>query len=635
MKFFCKGILLYVAMLSVCSLRAQMMPPPQDTTLGNTETAAKAAAWLRNLPLQPGAGGIGALSGFSAQALISDSSRQFADKNGMVAYYASPLFTQDLRNIRGKVLQRIVFMRKIGVLAGRDPALFAWGVLEPVKGTYNFTLLDSLIAIAGEFGVPFVGTVVPFSDWASSCNTDKTSTCGNLFAAGAGADYFFINQGKIGPVCDTAAFFSYVQRLVERYDGDGKDDMPGLKVPIAYWEFSNEPDGPCGGYGDDKPFMTGVTPKSLPSAYSRDHSIMYRAMKAACASCQLANGGSLESFDVPFWNSVMDTLAPNKRLLDIANIHVNIGKNLSPTQWDWGTSFFRYVNIFKANITKQRVAMPMWMTEWGFYSGAPTMTGMNGTTITFPNRTEEEQASLHVKFYVWGKANGLTTFFYDLQGSAGSGLGSAGLVESSALGSMGGNKARLLYHSLRLYEYKFRTADSAQQITFSTSGNLSLPQGHIRIFQRGAASDVLWGLTALPIGITGRKVRTDLYGNTDTLDASQIRFPLGSTPIILENPPTISSVLTPQKKTDLSISPNPASELVTARFVLPTSERVSLKIFNVLGQEIAQIFDENLPAGEYERSFAIGNWSLVSGTYFIQLNIQNSTLNTIPLQVLR
>ncbi|MFY7998387.1 MAG: hypothetical protein ACOVSW_07285, partial [Candidatus Kapaibacteriota bacterium] len=87
---------------------------------------------------------------------------------------------------------------------------------------------------------------------------------------------------------------------MERYDGDGIDDMPSLKTPITSWEFSNEPDGSCGGYGEDKPFMPGVTPKSLPGLYSRDHSIMYRAMQAACPTCQFANGGSLESFDVPF-----------------------------------------------------------------------------------------------------------------------------------------------------------------------------------------------------------------------------------------------------------------------------------------------------------------------------------------------
>jgi hypothetical protein len=83
------------------------------------------------------------------------------------------------------------------------------------------------------------------------------------------------------------------------------------------------------------------------------------------------------------------------------------------------------------------------------------------------------------------------------------------------------------------------------------------------------------------------------------------------------------------------IMPNPAQNLIVVHFTLPTSERVSLKVFNILGQEIAQILDETLSAGEYEKSFVIGDWSLVSGTLFVQFKTQHSKLNSIPLQVLR
>ncbi len=41
---------------------------------------------------------------------------------------------------------------------------------------------------------------------------------------------------------DLAAYERCVRGLVERYDGDGVDDMPGLVVPIRYWEVDNEPD---------------------------------------------------------------------------------------------------------------------------------------------------------------------------------------------------------------------------------------------------------------------------------------------------------------------------------------------------------------------------------------------------------
>jgi hypothetical protein len=37
-------------------------------------------------------------------------------------------------------------------------------------------------------------------------------------------------------------FADYVRRLVERYDHDGIEDMPGLVAPVRYWEVDNEPD---------------------------------------------------------------------------------------------------------------------------------------------------------------------------------------------------------------------------------------------------------------------------------------------------------------------------------------------------------------------------------------------------------
>ncbi len=41
---------------------------------------------------------------------------------------------------------------------------------------------------------------------------------------------------------DLPAYERCVAGLVERYDGDGVDDMPGLVAPLRYWEIDNEPD---------------------------------------------------------------------------------------------------------------------------------------------------------------------------------------------------------------------------------------------------------------------------------------------------------------------------------------------------------------------------------------------------------
>lgn len=85
----------------------------------------------------------------------------------------------------------------------------------------------------------------------------------------------------------------------------------------------------------------------------------------------------------------------------------------------------------------------------------------------------------------------------------------------------------------------------------------------------------------------------------------------------------------------LSILPNPAQDVVTVNFTLSQSEHISLKVFNVLGQKIATIFDEILSAGNYNRSLDISHWSLANGTFFVQCKTQHSTLNSIPLQVIR
>lgn len=41
---------------------------------------------------------------------------------------------------------------------------------------------------------------------------------------------------------DMEAYTTWVTEVVERYDGDGVDDVPGLLRPVRFWEVDNEPD---------------------------------------------------------------------------------------------------------------------------------------------------------------------------------------------------------------------------------------------------------------------------------------------------------------------------------------------------------------------------------------------------------
>lgn len=64
--------------------------------------------------------------------------------------------------------------------------------------------------------------------------------------------------------------------------------------------------------------------------------------------------------------------------------------------------------------------------------------------------------------------------------------------------------------------------------------------------------------------------------------------------------------------------PNPFNAAAKIRFELPRSESVTLKVFDLLGHEVATLADERLEAGVHERTFEASN--LPSGVYFYRFH---------------
>jgi len=69
--------------------------------------------------------------------------------------------------------------------------------------------------------------------------------------------------------------------------------------------------------------------------------------------------------------------------------------------------------------------------------------------------------------------------------------------------------------------------------------------------------------------------------------------------------------------------PNPFNPTTSIKYSLPEQRFVSLKIFDILGKEVATVVNENKPAGNYEVQFDASNLS--SGVYFYQLRAGNFT----------
>ncbi len=63
--------------------------------------------------------------------------------------------------------------------------------------------------------------------------------------------------------------------------------------------------------------------------------------------------------------------------------------------------------------------------------------------------------------------------------------------------------------------------------------------------------------------------------------------------------------------------PNPFNPATSIRFVLPVSGRTTLKVYDLLGREVAELVNERMEAGEYTVPF--NAQKLTSGVYFYQL----------------
>jgi photosystem II stability/assembly factor-like uncharacterized protein len=67
--------------------------------------------------------------------------------------------------------------------------------------------------------------------------------------------------------------------------------------------------------------------------------------------------------------------------------------------------------------------------------------------------------------------------------------------------------------------------------------------------------------------------------------------------------------------------PNPFNPATIINFSIPEMDYVSIKIYDVLGNEVETLVDEEKPAGNYEIEFTINNLQLTSGVYFYQIRV--------------
>jgi hypothetical protein len=451
----------------------------------DSSEAAKVAAWLRAAPaVDADHSHFNVLGGLSTTHIGGGVS--FIRANGVPAFYASTSqLAQIATVIQSRTTSYLTPLAQGGIHWFRDVQNIPWGMVETQRGTFRFEVIDALVQSAQSAGGRYVGTVMPYAGWelkAAGYAATTDEQCQRLLTEDV---YYLAFDQRMDRYKDEAEYLEFLRRVVERYDGDGIDDMPGLTTPIVYWQIHNEPEGNhCGLFRDDA------------NAFVRLMSVSASAIRASCASCKILNGGAAFPFvlenQIPplggatFWRDY--AAAGGASSIDVIAVHYNEGK--SPGHGK--------ISDFEEQIRRARELLgatkPVWVTEFG------TIIGDDGNFSGLP---EAEAAAWFIRFYTAGLAAGAEKFFSD----------APTFVEMDGL-------VRLPYYTNKLLEAKLGGFTSATKVA----------DGQYRF--RVGANDVYVLWKGVPAAITGAVSATDIYGNETSTNASQLA-PSETAPVIV------------------------------------------------------------------------------------------------------
>jgi hypothetical protein len=135
---------------------------------------------------------------------------------------------------------------------------------------------------------------------------------------------------------------TFLLELVDRYDGDGSNDMPGLTKPIIYWEIMNEPEFKMFFKGKEDEFVEIFNFSSKIIKSKQKNSVIV-----------MAGAAGMFPENKKFWKSALPKI---KDYFDIANIH-----HISTPEGKCDKEF--WVDEFSALLKSINIDKPIWVTE--------------------------------------------------------------------------------------------------------------------------------------------------------------------------------------------------------------------------------------------------------------------------------
>tara|TARA_B110001454_G_scaffold213934_1_gene232919 strand:+ start:131 stop:1135 length:1005 start_codon:yes stop_codon:yes gene_type:complete len=212
------------------------------------------------------------------------------------------------------------------------PGPFVWEMIEPEEGSFFWKEADRYVQYSQDHNQIIIATIWPYTKWdQKSCNRKKSqSPFGGHF------------PNRLGKPCSMEKYLFFLSLVVDRYDGDGNNDMPGLTNPILHWEIMNEPEFKMFFSGKEDEFVEiFIESSKLIKAKQKDAVII------------MAGAAGMHPDSKRFWSSALPKI---ENYFDIANIHHITGPEGGCDKEMWVDEFSKLLN--SKNINK-----PIWVTE--------------------------------------------------------------------------------------------------------------------------------------------------------------------------------------------------------------------------------------------------------------------------------
>jgi hypothetical protein len=358
--------------------------------------------------------------------------------------------------------------------------LFQWGNIEKEPGQFDFYDTDKTVKETQAQGLHILANIQPFAGWDQQ--------------AGYG------DSNHKGKPCDMDSYAGFLTKLVERYDGDSVDDMPGLTVPIKHWELMNEP--------EFQPMYF----QGTPGDYVDTLKVTYETVKQADPEALIVQGGMAGMMEVctTFWQGVFDE--EGAQYLDIMNMHsIGHGEHLNIPAFQ---------DFLEQNGLQDK---PVWVTEVQFQQAQQTQ-----------NYSNADFAKILARSYIFALGNGVNKLFYvNIRMPP---FYDAGIPfdEGSALITNNGEKSALFQAHLAvatmLGELGTGDTDAVSIIGERVTGWF-VEVGQYKFTIQGKTIYALWGSGPLPAEITGQVRVTDITGAVRVTDATSLY--LSDSPIFI------------------------------------------------------------------------------------------------------